>query len=90
MTSCTYKVWGALDICNLGGGNSLDLTESLVLVDSMFGENITVELVGLFHSPVEWTGSGEKGIDRLKGAIAGLGIDCKEESVLARVNNRGL
>lgn len=81
--------WGALDIGNLGGDNGLDLTESLLLVDSMFGEDITVELIGLFHFPVERTGSGEKGIDRLEGAVAGLGVDCREECILARVNHRG-
>jgi len=51
----------------------------------MFGENITVKLIGLLHFPVEWTGSGEEGIDRLEGTVPSFGVDCREEHILARV-----
>ena len=48
--------WGG---CQLG----LAVTESLTTVDSVFGEDIAVELVCLFHLPVEWTGGGEESIN---------------------------
>lgn len=64
-----------LNVGHLGGGAGLDLTEGLVLVHSVFGEDITVFLVGLFHFPVEGAGDGEEGIDGLERTVAGLGVD---------------
>lgn len=60
---------------DLGRGAALDLTESLVRVNTVFGENITVFLVGLFHLPEKGTGNGEEGIDGLEGTVAGLGVN---------------
>jgi hypothetical protein len=65
----------ALYVGNLRRGSGLDLAESLVRVDSMFGENVAVELVGLLHLPEEWTGGGEESVDRLEGSVSGFGID---------------
>lgn len=67
--------FGALDVCDLCRGGGLDLAESLFLVNSMFSENITMELVGFLHLPVEGTGGGEKSIDRLQRSVSGFGVD---------------
>ena len=41
----------------------------------MFGQNIAVEFVGLFHFPVEGARGGEERLDGLQGAIAGFWVD---------------
>lgn len=41
----------------------------------MFGQNIAVEFVDLFHFPVEGARIGEELLDGLQGAIAGFWLD---------------
>jgi hypothetical protein len=41
----------------------------------MLGKNITMKFIGLFHLPVERTGSGEQGIDGFEGSVAGFRVD---------------
>lgn len=55
----------ALDVRDLCRGGGLDLEESFFLVNSMFSKNVTMELVGFLHLPVEGTGGREKSIDGL-------------------------
>ena len=60
---------------------TLAITQSLIPVDSVVGKNITVELVGLFHLPVEWTRRREKRVNRFKRAVPSFGVDYEEDHV---------
>jgi hypothetical protein len=50
----------------------------------VFGKNITVELIGLFHLPMEWTRGREKSVNRFKRAVPSFGVDCEEDRVRAQ------
>lgn len=45
------------------------------LIDVLLNNNIATELVGLLHLPIEWTGSGEQGFNRLQRPVASLGVE---------------
>lgn len=45
------------------------------LINAFFSKHITTQLVGLLHLPIEWTGSGEQGFNRLQRPVACLGVE---------------